>query len=127
MLVAVVVGSLAGESVGFLLGRWFGHRIRRSKLGTRLGESNWLRAERYLERRGGFAVFASRFLPVLHSLVPLTVGMTTMELPALHGVDGAGLPDLGDRLRHRRDARRRRLPSDLRRSCTGPATSSGRS
>jgi membrane-associated protein len=76
MLVAVVGGSLAGESVGFLLGRWFGHRIRASKLGVRLGESNWLRAERYLERRGGVAVFASRFLPVLHSLVPLTVGMT---------------------------------------------------
>ena len=76
MLVAVVGGSLAGESVGFLLGRWFGHRIRASKLGLRLGESNWVRAERYLERRGGIAVFASRFLPVLHSLVPLTVGMT---------------------------------------------------
>jgi membrane protein DedA with SNARE-associated domain len=76
MLVAVVGGSLAGESVGFLLGRWFGHRIRASKLGSRLGDSNWVRAERYLERRGGFAVFASRFLPVLHALVPLTVGMT---------------------------------------------------
>jgi membrane-associated protein len=33
MLAAVVGGSLAGESVGFLLGRWFGHRIRASKLG----------------------------------------------------------------------------------------------
>ncbi|HEY4152513.1 MAG TPA: VTT domain-containing protein, partial [Pseudolysinimonas sp.] len=42
----------------------------------RLGEGNWVRAERYLERRGGLAVFASRFLPVLHALVPLTVGMT---------------------------------------------------
>ena len=76
MLAAVIIGSLAGESVGFTLGRWFGHRIRRSKLGQRLGEGNWVRAERYLERRGGFAVFASRFLPVLHALVPLTVGMT---------------------------------------------------
>ena len=76
MLAAVIIGSLSGESVGFLLGRWFGHRIRGSKLGRRLGEGNWVRAERYLERRGGFAVFASRFLPVLHALVPLTVGMT---------------------------------------------------
>jgi membrane protein DedA with SNARE-associated domain len=76
MLSAVIIGSLSGESVGFLLGRWFGHRIRGSKLGVRLGEGNWVRAERYLERRGGFAVFASRFLPVLHALVPLTVGMT---------------------------------------------------
>jgi len=76
MLAAVIVGSLSGESVGFLLGRWFGHGIRASRLGVRLGEGNWVRAERYLERRGGLAVFASRFLPVLHALVPLTVGMT---------------------------------------------------
>jgi membrane protein DedA with SNARE-associated domain len=79
MLAAVIIGSLAGESVGFTLGRWFGHGIRRSKLGQRLGEGNWVRAERYLERRGGFAVFASRFLPILHALVPVTVGM--MEWP----------------------------------------------
>ena len=35
LIVAVVVGSLAGESVGFALGRWFGPRIRGSKLGAR--------------------------------------------------------------------------------------------
>jgi membrane protein DedA with SNARE-associated domain len=32
-----------------------------------------------VDRRGGIAVFVSRFLPVLHSLVPLTVGMSTMS------------------------------------------------
>lgn len=74
--VAVVLGSLAGESVGFLLGRFLGPRIRASRLGRRIGEENWLRSERYLERRGGPAIFLSRFLPVLHSLVPLTVGMS---------------------------------------------------
>ena len=73
---AVVVGALAGESIGFLLGRFLGPRIRHSALGRRIGEPNWLRSERYLQRRGGPAIFLSRFLPVLHSLVPLTVGMT---------------------------------------------------
>ncbi|MET0354525.1 MAG: VTT domain-containing protein, partial [Plantibacter flavus] len=45
----------------------------------RIGERHWARAERYLDRRGGIAVFISRFLPVLHSLIPLTVGMSTMS------------------------------------------------
>ncbi|GAA1469381.1 DedA family protein [Microbacterium thalassium] len=72
----VVVGSLIGESIGFWLGRMLGPAIRRSALGRRIGEPTWLRAERYLERRGGIAIFLSRFLPVLHSLVPLTVGMS---------------------------------------------------
>lgn len=72
----VIVGALIGESIGFVLGRWLGPRIRFSRLGARVGEDNWRRAELYLRRRGGPAVFLSRFLPVLHSLVPLTVGMS---------------------------------------------------
>lgn len=76
MVTAVVVGALIGESIGFVLGRWLGPRIRRSWVGRKIGEKNWVRAETYLARRGGIAIFLSRFLPVLHSLVPLTVGMS---------------------------------------------------
>lgn len=75
--VAVVIGALVGESIGFGLGRWLGPRIRASKIGAKIGEKNWQRSERYLQRRGGLAIFISRFLPVLHSLVPLTVGMSS--------------------------------------------------
>ncbi len=79
LLLAVILGSLSGESIGFALGRFFGPRIQASKLGQHLGERNWVRAETYLDRRGGIAVFVSRFLPVLHALIPLTVGMSTMR------------------------------------------------
>ncbi|MDO5052436.1 MAG: DedA family protein [Pseudoclavibacter sp.] len=76
MIVAVLLGSLAGESFGFWLGRLFGPRIRASRPGRWIGPERWRAAERLLDRRGGAAIFASRFLPVLHSLVPLTVGMS---------------------------------------------------
>ena len=79
LLGAVLLGSLIGESLGFLLGRLFGKRIRYSKLGQRLGESNWQLADRFVEKRGGVAVAISRFLPMLHSLVPVVAGMTTMR------------------------------------------------
>ena len=79
LIAAVVTGALAGESIGFALGRYFGPKIRASRVGRRIGERNWRRAEYFLDRRGGIAVFVSRFLPVLHSLVPLTVGMSTMR------------------------------------------------
>lgn len=79
LVVVVIVGALGGESIGFALGRYFGPRIRASRLGLRLGQKNWDKAEAYLARRGGIAVFLSRFLPVLHSLIPLTVGMSTMR------------------------------------------------
>ena len=79
LVVTVIAGAIAGESIGFALGRFLGHRIRPSRLGRRIGEHNWVRAENYLARRGGPAVFLSRFLPVLHSLVPVTVGMSKMS------------------------------------------------
>jgi membrane-associated protein len=79
LLGAVLLGSLIGETLGFFLGRLFGQRIRHSKLGQRLGEKNWELADRFVERRGGIAVAISRFLPVLHSLVPVVAGMTTMR------------------------------------------------
>jgi membrane protein DedA with SNARE-associated domain len=79
LLGSVLLGSLLGETIGFFLGRFFGPKIRHSKLGQRLGEKNWQLADRFVERRGGIAVAISRFLPVLHSLVPVVAGMTTMR------------------------------------------------
>ncbi|BDZ53285.1 DedA family protein [Agromyces marinus] len=79
LALTVIIGALVGESIGFALGRWFGPHIQHSRLGRRIGDHNWHRAQRYLARRGGPAVFISRFLPVLHSLVPLTVGMSEMS------------------------------------------------
>lgn len=78
LIVALLVGALAGETLGFFIGRFFGPKLRASRLGRRLGEKNWMLADLYLGDRGGIAVFVSRFLPVLHSLVPLTAGMTRM-------------------------------------------------
>jgi membrane protein DedA with SNARE-associated domain len=78
MVVMVIVGSLTGETIGFFVGKYFGPHIRNSWLGRKLGPHRWEQAENYIDRRGGIAVFLSRFLPILHSLVPLTVGMTKM-------------------------------------------------
>jgi membrane protein DedA with SNARE-associated domain len=79
LVAGVLVGSLAGETLGFFLGRTIGRRIRDSKLGKRLIGDTWLVAEAYLASRGGLAVFVSRFLPVLHSVVPLVCGMSAMR------------------------------------------------
>jgi membrane-associated protein len=79
MIVMVMFGSLVGETIGFFVGKFFGPRIRRSWVGKKLGEHRWEAVENYIDRRGGIAVFLSRFLPVLHSLVPLTVGSTRMS------------------------------------------------
>ena len=78
LLIAVLIGSLIGESIGFAVGRFFGPKLRVSKLGMRIGEKNWRAADQLVARRGGIAIFISRFLPVLHSTVPAVAGMTKM-------------------------------------------------
>src|SRR5699024_10290028 len=72
----VVAGALAGESSAYAIARWAGPWLRDSRPGPRLGRRNCDRAETYLRRRGGIAIFLSRFLPVLRSVVPVTVGMS---------------------------------------------------
>jgi membrane-associated protein len=79
LFVAVMLGSFAGESIGFYVGRIFGARIRSSKLGLTIPEHVWHKADTFVESRGGIAIAMSRFLPVLHSVVPLTAGMTKMS------------------------------------------------
>lgn len=79
LLACVLLGSLLGESFGFWIGRLFGKRIRASKLGQRIGEKNWKMADAFIEARGGLAVAISRFLPVLHSVVPVVAGASTMR------------------------------------------------
>ncbi len=76
---ATVVGALCGETIGFAIGHWLGPRIDRwlERRWPRASE-RWRRTERYLSRRGGPAIFLSRFLPVAHSLVPLIVGASAM-------------------------------------------------
>ena len=79
LIIAIFVGALIGETIGFFLGSTFGPAIQHSKLGKLLGHKNWVAAEKFLDHRGGWAVFVSRFLPVLHSLVPLTAGIIGMR------------------------------------------------
>lgn len=78
-VVAVVIGALLGSSFGFWIGRIFGPKLRGSWLGLRIGEDRWRKADRFVKKRGGIAVFISRFLPVFHSVVPLTAGMSVMR------------------------------------------------
>lgn len=75
----VMAGTLLGQSLGYWLGKHFGPRIRASRLGKKIGEKTWRNADNFIDHRGGIAVLISRFLPVLHSLTPVTVGMSNMR------------------------------------------------
>jgi membrane-associated protein len=79
LVVAVMLGLLAGESAGYAAGRSWGDRVRRSRAGQRLGDERWDRAADYLQRRGGRAVFLARYLAAVHALTPLVAGTIGMR------------------------------------------------
>lgn len=79
MLLAACVGAVVGDSIGYEIGRHFGPRLERSRLGRRIGEERWEKAHDYVRDRGGRAVFFGRFVGVLRALVPAIAG--TARLP----------------------------------------------
>lgn len=79
LAVVIIAGALVGESIGFAIGRYFGPKLRGGTLGARLGHERLAKADRFVDRRGGIAVFISRFLPFFHSVVPMVAGMSTMR------------------------------------------------
>jgi membrane protein DedA with SNARE-associated domain/membrane-associated phospholipid phosphatase len=78
MIAAGILGAAVGDSIGYEVGRRFGGPLRRSRLGRRIGEQRWQRAEDYVRRRGGLAVFLGRWTSVLRALVPFVTGASRL-------------------------------------------------
>jgi membrane-associated protein len=79
MAVIAVVCAIAGDSVGFEFGRHFGPPVRRSRVGTWIGEDRWSTVDAFLHRHGGKAVFLGRLTALLRALMPSMAGMSGMR------------------------------------------------
>jgi membrane-associated protein len=75
-LPAAVVAAVAGDSLGYEIGRRYGKRIKVSRLGHRIGARRWASAEDFFARHGGKAVFLGRAQALLRAMVPLLAGMS---------------------------------------------------
>ncbi|MFC5829068.1 DedA family protein [Nonomuraea insulae] len=75
---AGVLACFAGASGGHFLGRRYGSRLRHGRLGRRIGERRWARAELLFERNG-WALALAYFLPVAHALTPAVAGTVGMS------------------------------------------------
>ncbi len=77
LAVLVIVAAVAGDSVGFEVGRRFGPRILASKpLQKHAGKIEGAQAQ--LRKRGGAAVFVARFTAFLRAVMPGLAGASGM-------------------------------------------------
>lgn len=74
LALVVALGASAGDHVGFLLGRRYGDALRESRAVRRLGHEHFDRATALVRRRGGYAVFLTRLVPVVRTLMPAAAG-----------------------------------------------------
>src|SRR5690348_12281392 len=79
MLPVAVLAAVGGDSVGYAFGKRFGPPLRRSRLGTWVGEHRWTRVDDFLNRHGGKAVLLGRLTALLRALVPSMSGMARMR------------------------------------------------
>jgi membrane protein DedA with SNARE-associated domain len=79
MIPLAVVAAIAGDSVGYEVGKHLGPRLRRSRVGLKIGERRWESVDRFIHRHGGKAVLLGRLTALMRALMPGMAGMSGMR------------------------------------------------
>jgi len=74
-LVCAIIGAIAGDSVGYEVGKHFGPRIEVSRLGRLVGAKRWALAQHIFDKYHGGAIFIGRAQALLRALVPALAGL----------------------------------------------------
>jgi len=87
--VIVVAAAILGDQVGYSVGARVGPAVLGSRI-LRSRRAQLENAQDLLARRGGFAVFAGRFLAFFRAVMPALAGMSTMRRSRFLGWNAAG-------------------------------------
>ncbi|MCX6430214.1 MAG: DedA family protein [Actinobacteria bacterium] len=91
-ILCAIIGAIAGDSVGYEVGKHFGPRIEVSRLGKLVGAKRWEMAQRIFDKYHAGAIFFGRAQALLRALVPALAGMnkvpyrTFLKWNALGGI-----------------------------------------
>jgi membrane protein DedA with SNARE-associated domain len=79
-IVVVVAAAIIGDTVGYTLGKYLFARVRHRGILAR-HDAQISRAEDFLQRRGGIAVFLGRFTAFFRAMMPALAGAGRMHYP----------------------------------------------
>lgn len=78
LIAVVVLAAVAGDQVGYLLGRKFGRRWFKDD--ARILKTKYLtETEEFFVKRGGWAIVLARFVPIVRTYAPLVAGVANYD------------------------------------------------
>lgn len=78
LMIAILLGAVAGDSAGYWFGEKFGTKLFRKEDALLMNPRTLARAERFFERYGRRALIFARFIPVLRTVIPIGAGIARM-------------------------------------------------
>ncbi|GLY36166.1 membrane protein [Amycolatopsis sp. NBRC 101858] len=76
---AALIVAVFGNQIGYYIGRTSGTKLIARRDGKVLNRQALERAQRFLDRRGFFAIVAARWIPWIRTLAPLIAGAARMD------------------------------------------------
>jgi membrane-associated protein len=89
MMVLVILAAVLGDTAGYEIGRHFGPRLLGLKILDR-HRARLQKAQDFLRRRGGSAVFLGRFIAFFRAVMPGLAGIAPMPYPRFLAFNAAG-------------------------------------
>lgn len=77
--VGAMLAAIAGNQVGYVVGRRTGHKLVARKNGRYINTENLTRVTDLLHRHGFFAVLVARWIPWVRTLCPMVAGAAGMD------------------------------------------------
>ena len=78
VMLGVAISAIAGDQVGYLIGRRLGPRVFSRPDSRLFSRSHADAAQRFFDRHGPKAVILARFVPVVRTFVPVVAGIGRM-------------------------------------------------
>ncbi|HEX6021692.1 MAG TPA: VTT domain-containing protein [Solirubrobacter sp.] len=79
LLVTIPLAAIAGDQVGYLIGRKTGPAIFRRPDSRLFHHEHLEKSQRFFERYGGRTIIIARFVPIVRTFAPVMAGASRME------------------------------------------------
>ncbi|GAC1388255.1 MAG: VTT domain-containing protein [Candidatus Saccharimonadales bacterium] len=77
-ILVIVVAAIAGDNLGFTIGKKAGPKIFKKKDGLLFRQDYLVQSEKFYEKHGGKTVLFARFVPIVRTFAPIVAGASGM-------------------------------------------------